>query len=282
MLVIPISITIANLGKTMQFTQKYIISISAVAILVTLGYITLQKPTISSSDRGGISTISQSGIETDSLKRLETVANASTPWGMSPFGSGKPLTEEARLIFKQPSTEWRTRTLSGITYVSGEGNPSEIQSRLDNAYNSQYADGVTVRPQTEKFLSEFLSNPMLNIVVNKCGSLIKPRDSITTGLEVGLPETLFTTDFSLESMITIDPSTGEKILDSDKFNLFGIMFQQISFPVSEDTSVPWKVTLACLSTGEIREYQKLVYQYLYTNMSWMNSFSMPVIQKGDF
>jgi hypothetical protein len=177
-------------------------------------------------------------------------------------------------IFHQPILEWGTRTLSGITYIFGEGNPKEIQIKLQDEYNQQYADGFTVRPETEKGLLEFLSNPMLATVVNKCGGFIRPRDGMDIGLEQHLPQALFTTDFSLESMISIDLSTGTKILDSDKFDLFGLMFKQISFPANENADTKWEEHLSCLSSGEIEEYRTLVYQYGHVYQSWSNSSYM--------
>lgn len=75
-----------------------------------------------------------SGIEIDSLKRIETYGKSGTNWGMSPFGSGKPLTEEEipKIVFKKPNTEWKTRTISGVTYVFGEGNPNDVALSNDN------------------------------------------------------------------------------------------------------------------------------------------------------
>jgi hypothetical protein len=154
------------------------IGLSVVA-LATLGYFVMHNQSILSTSDGvktntGSIAISQSGIETDTGKRLETLANSGTHWGMSPFGSGKPLTEEKKPEFKKPNTEWKTRTLSGITYVFGEGNPKGValdkhqlqtirqkcgtQSDPDNiGYLCKESDGY-VTPEVEKYLNLALSD----------------------------------------------------------------------------------------------------------------------------
>ncbi len=117
----------------MQLTQKHIIGISVVAILaIVVGYFAVQNNTPSQSDGVKSNPISQSGIEIDTGKRLETVANSGTQWGMSPFGSGKLLEEaETKPEFKKPNTEWKSRTVTlsdgrTLYYEFGKGNPSEI------------------------------------------------------------------------------------------------------------------------------------------------------------
>jgi hypothetical protein len=50
---------------------------------------------------------------------------------MSPFGSGKPNMEEEKPKFKKPNLEWKMRTINGITYVFGEGNPREVEPEID-------------------------------------------------------------------------------------------------------------------------------------------------------
>ena len=259
----------------MQLTQKHIISISLVAVFAIFGYFAVQNYTPSQSDGVKIYTISQSGIETDTLKRLETVANSGTQWGMSPFGSGKPLIEEEKKPeFKKPNTEWKTRTLSGITYVFGEGNPKSVHEKFETFQGwdqNGYIDSNTVRPKVEILLVQFLANPMLVTVINKCGSLTTPGNT-SSPLAMGLPGVLFTTDFSMEGMLTIDPSTGRKQLDQEKFNLFGIVFSQIRDQEEGYTKkrLVNKLANECLSENEIVSYDHLVDQYNAIQHSWYN------------
>jgi hypothetical protein len=273
-----LSSILLTLGKqTMQLIQKHIISISVVALLaIVVGYFVVQNNTSSISDRVNINTISQSGRETDTLKRLETVAHSGTGWGVSPFGSGKPLTEgEMKPEFKKPNTEWKTRTLSGITYEFGKGNPKEVHPKFENFQgwdsNGYYQD-ETVRPKVETLLVEFLSNPILVTVINKCGSLATPGNT-SSPLAMRLPGVLFMTDFSIEGMFTINPSTGRKQLDQEKFNLFGIVFSQIRDQEEGYTKkrLVNKLANECLSENEIVNYDQLVDQYNAINNSWMNS-----------
>ena len=257
----------------MQFTQKHIIGIIISGLVLVGGYFAVQNNTPSQSD--GVNTISQSGIETDTGKRLETVANSGTGWGMSPFGSGKPLTEEEKQPeFKKPNTEWKTRTLSGITYVFGEGNPKSVHEKFETFQGwdqNGYIDSNTVRPKVEILLAQFLANPMLVTVTNKCGSLTMPGNT-SSPLAMGLPGVLFTTDFSMEGMLTIDPSTGRKQLDQEKFNLFGIVFSQIRDQEEGYTKkrLVNKLANECLSENEIVSYDHLVDQYNAIQHSWYN------------
>jgi hypothetical protein len=171
----------------MQFTQKHIISILVVTILATLGYIMLQNSMISSSDRLDSDTISKSDIETDTIKRLETVANSSTPWGMSPFGSGKPLTEELKLKFQKPNTEWKDRTINGIIYRFGEGNPvgaTPLSEEEKEAYKKCIFNDIVyamdcgldyegnaqgyITADIEKELLAILNHPAWEPILTKC------------------------------------------------------------------------------------------------------------------
>ena len=183
----------------MQLTQKHIIAISIVAIIAMIGYGSFQKNTPpSQSDgvklsTGSISPISQSGIETDTGKRLEIAANSGTAWGMSPFGSGKPLTEEEKKPeFKKPNTEWKTRTLSGITYVFGEGNPAGVALTVDDLKKDLSEkcpedlndpkrifcteESGYMSAEVEKYLLIALSDPNWERLMNLCEESLRRND----------------------------------------------------------------------------------------------------------
>lgn len=250
--------------------QKYIVTLVIILGLLSILYINL-----SQSDELKKS-VSQSGTDINTGKILNIASRSGGQWGDNQFGTGKSNSDEIqKLEFKKPNIEWKPRTLSGITYRFGEGNPNEVMPRFENLHGWEGGDGYfqgdTVRQKTEHLLAEFLANPMLMIVMNQCGPLTKPRPGITMGIEVGLPNVLFMTDFSMNSMITINPITGMKDLDREKFGLFAVIFDQIIAPVSEDPNIPWKIHLNCLNPNDINEYQKLVYQYIHINESWSNS-----------
>jgi hypothetical protein len=191
----------------------------------------------------------------------------------------KNTLSQSGFVFHTPNTEWKARTITlsdgqVVTYRFGEGNPEEVMPKIEDLQGwklNSYMDSVMVRPKTERILLEFLSNPTLATVINKCASFIQPRNNISTGLELSLPDVLFTTDFSMEGMITVNPNTGQKELNINKFNLFGIIFEQIGMPISEAVESPWKIQLPCLDKNEIEAYKKLIYQLGAINLSWMNN-----------
>ena len=197
----------------MQLTQKHIVAFAAVAITAIIGYCILQNPTSSQSDEVKVNIISQSGIETDTGKRLATVANSGTQWGMSPFGSGKPLEEaEKKPEFKKPNTDWKTRTLNGITYVFGEGNPKEVGlnaseiAKLTDLARTQEVFYMT--PEAEFGMKTFLDSSDLTTLLEKCHeqlawSIPYPGEGYT-----------FPHDLSMETMMYIDPKTGQKRFNS--------------------------------------------------------------------
>jgi hypothetical protein len=271
----------------MKSIQKQIIIFSGFIVFILFGYFAIGNFNSSQSGEVKIATnkgvedsISQLGIETDTGKRLETIANSGTSWGMSPFGSGKPLTEEEnekKPVFKKPNIEWKTRTLSGITYVFGEGDPKSVHEKFETFQGwdqNGYIDSNTVRPKVEILLVQFLANPMLITVINKCGSLTMPGNT-SSPLAMGLPGVLFTTDFSMEGIITINPGTGRKELNLEKWGLFELIFNQIrdyEYPNVTKKRVNFLAD-QCLSGNEIAGFDSLVEQYNTIQHSWYNGSS---------
>ncbi len=198
-----------------------------------------KKNTISHSSGGSIA---QSGIESDTLERLKTHSESSTGWGMSPFGSGKPLTEESpqKTAFQMPNTEWKTRTLSGITYEFGKGNPKEVAldqaglGRLSkecedpNILNSLNEKGVcnpeTARPyylspEVELHIISALSSPDWENLYQKCEKNIRFGDTAWRS-QSSDPSLLFDQVFgsgilNIDNFITIDKENGRKKLNTN-------------------------------------------------------------------
>ncbi len=239
----------------MQLTQKYIIGIIISGLVLVLGYFAVQNNTPSQSDGVKVNTISQSGIETDTGKRLETVANSGTAWGMSPFGSGKPLTEEEKKPeFKKPNTEWKTRTLSGITYVFGEGNPKKIALNFEQLQEMSKKCVLTstsetlitstmslmngfcnpenemlryVTPEIEKHLLLALSDPSWSKLATECEKNFRAIEQgyyisdakANNAQNSSWPNLYFDLTFSsgfldMNNFISIEPNTGWKVLNT--------------------------------------------------------------------
>jgi hypothetical protein len=206
-------------------------------------------------------TAAQGTGDMDSLARLDTYAKSGTSWGMSPFGSGAPLTEEPASKFKKPSTEWKTRTINGITYGFGDGNPREVATkREDYASDFDFLHDSVVTADTEKNLLTFLSNPTLTNVFNKCSSIIRS-------------DALYDVDaFDLERVLFIDGATGRKKLDERRLANMGTEFSGLQTLNITGNAV---VAEQCLNQSEIKDLNVLVSQYnavfeSYTNGNIMN------------
>lgn len=186
-----------NTQNTQQPTQSKGIFIGGL-VLLGIGYLAslfltseestkiTQRVELSQETKNSLNQLSLTGVETDTGKRLETVANSGTNWSMSPFGTGKPLEEikEEKRKFVKPNTEWKTRTISGIAYVFGEGNPREValsQTQLrdiskkcgtvsdpnNEGYLCKEGDGY-VTPEVENYLKAALSDPNWEMLLTRC------------------------------------------------------------------------------------------------------------------
>ncbi|NRH21283.1 hypothetical protein HOO68_04535 [Candidatus Gracilibacteria bacterium] len=228
----------------MKLIQKQIIIFSGFIVFILFGYFAIGNFNSSQlgemkTDIRTINTLSQSGIETDTGKRLETIANSGTNWGMSPFGSGKPLIEEEKKpVFKKPNTEWKTRTLSGITYVFGEGNPVGIamdRSQIE-AMNTPCGNDVSliekgicdaelgfmyITPEIEKHLLAALSDPNWSKLATECENHFRAREGpdALTNAQNDPSYLIFDRVFSpgfldIDRFISIEPTTGLKMLNN--------------------------------------------------------------------
>ncbi len=217
----------------MQLTQKHISGIIISGLVLVGVYYAVQNTTPSKSDEVNISigsivpaSKSDTGVETDTGKRLETLANSGTGWGISPFGSGKPLIEgEKKPEFKKPNTEWKTRTLSGITYVFGEGNPPEVVMTPTNLQEESRAcalnPGSTSRicrediygymtPEVEFALKKTLESPLWESLITECEKdYSHSSDFVRFQKNILAPHAL-----DISRFLIIDPTTGRKELET--------------------------------------------------------------------
>ncbi len=225
----------------MQVTQKHIIALAGVIILVLLGYSIFERITLSQSDgvkisTGGNNAISQSSIATDTLKRLETVANSGTDWGISPFGSGKPMTEEPKLKFQKPNTEWKDRTITlsdgtVITHRFGQGNPAEValpESEMKGCSWQEGGDYCTdkgagyVDPLLEKLILDVLTSPDWEPLLENCENDFRIVDAfnqsasevpiITYNRVINLRDYI-----AMEEIFIVNPQTGRKNITKEGY-----------------------------------------------------------------
>lgn len=264
----------------MKPIQKHIIVFSGFAIFILFGYFAFQNFTPFQSDEVRNS-LSQSRRETNTGKSLETVSHSGNQWGGNPFESGTSVPEEKvvnKPVFKKPNTEWKARTLSGITYVFGEGNPKEVAPKLsDYKYpNQDYFHDAIVRPKTEKRLKEFLENPVLITVMNKCGSLLQAEsDPNFSNLLRNLPISLYTIDLSMENTLLIDPITGRKVINGVLLNDISRIFSQIQSGKYQHqlsmSSIPGPPLMNdCLLKDEILAFEELMRQLSAIDSSYFN------------
>lgn len=197
-----------------------------------------------------------SDIRTDSLENLKDEATSSLKWGDNPFGSGSPQTETPISNFQMPNTEWKTRTISGITYVFGEGNPEKFtltkiqlqelrekckESESDNndGYLCKEQDGY-ITPEVEKYIIATLSDRNWENLLTKCQSNLRYYENQLKGSYGHYPneggfinfDIVANTDFlDINNWITID-SFGRKQLDVARVILLNNW-------ISESTKTAW-------------------------------------------
>jgi hypothetical protein len=233
-----------------MYISKHITTALIGILALGAGYLIIGQTHPSISDEmklnTGSITISQSGIETDTGKRLMTLAQSGTQWGMSPFGSGKPLTEEKKPEFKKPNTEWKSRSVTlidGMTlyYEFGKGNPAGVALNKDqiNAM-TKTCEGNTslmekgicnaesgllsyVTPEVENHILLALSDPnwsKLATVCEKAMHSIETSDLLANAkldTNVIYYDKLFTPGFlDIDTFISVDQPTGWKKLNIGK------------------------------------------------------------------
>lgn len=234
-----------SLELHMQLNTKNFLAILLLGVATIYFYYGFRGGETSTQTNTQKPTVSAEIIETDTGKRLETYANSGTDWGMTPFGSGKPLTEaeKEKPQFVKPNTEWKTRTISGVTYVFGEGNPREValsQTELENlrkkcgsesdpnnlGYLCKETDGY-VSPGVEKYLLDALSDPNWETLLTECKENLTyneeffPSESEIANNQNGITfSTIVNSDFlDIENWIYIDHS-GRKTIDFKRLHAF--------------------------------------------------------------
>lgn len=176
-------------NNTSQSKAKLFFVVLACAILVL--YFFMRNGAESNKPKQQERQENNSGVETDSLKRLENYSKSGTIWGMSPFGSGNPIVEAntKKPVFKKPITEWKSRSVTlqdgrTLYYEFGNGNPREVALTTEDmklktrncgtssdpnntGYLCKDYDGY-VTPEVEKYLLAALSDPNWEPLFTKC------------------------------------------------------------------------------------------------------------------
>lgn len=239
----------------MKPIQKYIIIFVGFLIFLSLGYIGLQKSNapISQSD------IDVTATKSSTPKPSSTLSGSETVWGNNPFQTGDTNIGEVQKIaiqnevFQKPNTEWKTRTLSGITYVFGEGNPKEVALDEDQMKNyilcrAPYLDASYgnidgqckedrgyVTPEIEKSLLRILLDQNWIMLATKCEKNFRSVETIDTQINGrNDPDFLYfdrvfsSSLLDVNNFITIDPNTGLKILQINKLRNLSLFIANAS------------------------------------------------------
>ena len=171
-----------------------------------------------------------------------TLSNSGSNQSGSMSSSGNTTT------FRKPNTEWKTRTLSGITYVFGEGNPKEValdKKELEEMHNKcldemhgkslyeyelcnpETGEFKYVTPEIEQYILSALSDPNWEKIAKECEPSFRYAERYITPEQLNaikqdpLQDSLFMyydRVFSpgyldIDNFITIEPNTGFKKLD---------------------------------------------------------------------
>ncbi|MES2300034.1 MAG: hypothetical protein V4582_23550 [Pseudomonadota bacterium] len=201
---------------------------------------------------------------------------ASKPlWAKNPFRKATTADINDMSNFKSPDLNWPSRSLSGALYVFGQGDPPSVKPKAEDYGNAQeFYHDLSVKPDTERELYAFLSNPFLPALINKCGKLVSPGQSAPEStVSSDLPSALFDVDFSMGKMLYVDPANGRKKIDWNRYTALGDALTQIrNFDISGN-----KVNLLadrCLSASEIKDFDLLYQQYLDVGLSYSNESLM--------
>lgn len=183
--------------------------------------------------------------------------------------------------FNMPDTSWTEKKIKFkgkiITYKFGEGNPAEVALKPEDYNGSKgvYEDYVT--PETEKNLYEFLSNPLLKKIIDKCGSTIgRGAVDLSVPLIQNFGAVLDDKEISMEKMLKIDKETGRKYIDNDRTIALAGSLGMLDHPLAESQSK--KLKYQCLNFYDLTDFKNLDQQFGKFAESYING---PVGYYGD-
>jgi hypothetical protein len=248
----------------MQQKQKHILRLIAVLAIFLSVYALWSRTTVDEKNPAVIQNINTKNVDTpnsgDTIDRLKAYSGAETKWGISPFSSGQPLEidKEKQItgstipvkpitipkpsiqksipdhpVFHPSITEWKTRTLSGVTYVFGQGNPAEVALMPDQILDilhcgpsAQDSAGYCpeglgyVTPMFEKKLKAVLEHPYWERLITECVHEYKPL------LYDGRFEKYVVSGYGrdINNLLTIDLKTGRKEIKRNESNTWNILY----------------------------------------------------------
>lgn len=133
---------------------------------------------------------------------------------------------------------WATRTLpfqgKMVTYELGKGNPSEVAltgAELEE-YRHQSNRGYMI-PEAELAMSEFLSSEGFDILTTQCRKRIEWYNSPEN------PQYQFPLNLTMESMMYIDPKTGRKEFDTEKYQGISTFWYTLDNPLEDNDKQMW-------------------------------------------
>lgn len=155
----------------------------------------------------------------------------------SPNNVGK--IKEIKLDKFSPNPNWKDKTFifngKELHYKFGEGNPEETALKPEDYLAKGENDGIPyVTPETEKNLYDFLTDPDLPTVLDKCENYnrqhmlkLNPQFSVDQ-----IPILLRPSDFDIENIMTINPNTGRKEINEDIANRMNEFLNILSNPIA--------------------------------------------------
>ena len=155
----------------------------------------------------------------------------------SPNNEGK--IKEIKLDKFSPNPNWKDKTFifngKELHYKFGEGNPEETALKPEDYLAKGENDGIPyVTPETEKNLYDFLTDPDLPTVLDKCENYnrqhmlkLNPQLSVNQ-----IPILLRPSDFDIENIMTINPNTGRKEINEDIANRMNEFLNILSNPIA--------------------------------------------------
>ena len=153
---------------------------------------------------------------------------------INPFSGSTDCKKEEKPKFVKPNTEWKTRTLSGITYVFGEGNPKEVA--IDQS-QVKIGDGY-VTAETEGALKALLESDEFTYILNKCYDVFDIGNIDTTKNNWEK----FPPNLDMETMLIINPETKRKEINNIYLAIIEPAFSYLMSPVG-DTKNPLRTCI---------------------------------------
>ena len=138
-----------------------------------------------------------------------------------------------------PNPNWKEKNLvfngKKLHYKFGEGNPNETALQPEDYLAEGENDGIPyVTPETEKNLYDFLNDPDLPTVLDKCENYNRQNMvKLNPQLPIDqIPILLTPSDFDIENIMTINPNTGRKEINEDIANRMNEFLNILSNPIA--------------------------------------------------